>query len=284
MSYAVIMRLLTMLIVWLTLLVWVFNANRAGCLANAGVLALIAGMIFIAGNERSHLLRRALLEEAKQGEGRLLPLVYHGIPVTLRDAVGAVLLAVVLLASALTFAPQQWSVLFADLLLLTLLIPRLSRAMRGEVRAEYRYAMARQWAVWISLLLLWSEAVMSLALYPPADYTGMRWQEVVTYNLSVPDAACAPLQTAARVFVTGQAMAIWAVQNGTRFAHDPTQSIMLWVGYAALVGFTFLTALAYSRALIGVMGRPWEMWRRGGATDDTHGLAESAEARRLAQR
>jgi hypothetical protein len=88
----------------------------------------------------------------------------------------------------------------------------------------------------------------------------MRWQEVVTYNLAVPDAACGLIETATRTFVTGQAIAIWAVQNGARVAHDPTQSVMLWVGYTTLVAFTFLTALAYSRALIGVMGRPWELW------------------------
>jgi hypothetical protein len=50
------------------------------------------------------------------------------------------------------------------------------------------------------------------------------------------------------------------MQNGARVANDPTQSVMLWVGWGSLLGFTFLTALAYSRALIGVMGRPWEMW------------------------
>jgi hypothetical protein len=260
MSYAVIMRLLTMLIVWLALLVWALNANRAGCVASIAVLALLAGVIFVAGSERSLLLRRALFDAAAGSDARLFALLYNGVLITLRDALVAVALAVVLVGAALTFAPQQWSVLFADLLLLTLLIPRLARLAHSGIRSEYRYAMARQWAVWISLLLLWSEAVMSLVFYPPADYTGMRWQEVLTYNLTVPDAACAPVQTVAQVFATGQAIAVWALQNGARVANDPTQSVMLWVGYGSLVGFTFLTALAFSRALIGVMGRPWEMW------------------------
>jgi hypothetical protein len=273
MSYAVIMRLLTMLIVWLTLLVWVFNAYRAGCVGSAAVLALLAGVLFVAGSERSHLLRRALSTETARREGLLFRWFYNRVVITLRDLVVALLLGLVLLASALTFAPQQWSVLFADLLLLTLLIPRLARIAHDEIRAEYRYAMARQWAVWISLLLLWLEAVMMLAFYPPADYTGMRWQEVLSYNLTVPDAACGPIHAATQVFVTGQAMAIWAVQNGGRVANDPTQSIMLWVGYGALVGFTFLTAMAYSRALIGVMGRPWELWRRSTTTAKPAGLA-----------
>jgi hypothetical protein len=270
------MRLLTMLIVWLTLLVWAFNAHRAGCLASAAVLALLAGVLFVAGAERSHLLRRALFRETTSREGRLFRVFYNGLLITLRDLVVAVLLALVLIASALTFAPQQWSVLFADLLLLTLLIPRLARAARNEIRADYRYAMARQWAIWISLLLLWLEAMMMLAFYPPADYTGMRWQEVLTYNLTVPYAACDPVEAAAQVLVTGQAIAIWAMQNGGRVAKDPTQSVMLWVGGSALVGFTFLTALAYSRALIGVMGRPWELWRRGAAAADPAGPAAAA--------
>ena len=264
-SYAVVMRLLTMSIVWLMLLVWVFNASRAGCVVSVAVLALLGGVIFIAGSEQSHLLRRALLNETARHDGRVIPVLYNGLLLTLRDVIVAALLAVVLVASALTFAPQQWSVLFADLLLLALLIPRLARAMGNEVRAEYRFAVARQWAIWISLLLLWGEAVMTLAWYPPEDFTGMRWQEVVTYNLQVPDVACGWLHAVTKVLVTGQAIAMWAVQNGSRFANDPTQSVMLWVGYTSLIGFTFLTALAYSRALIGVMGRPWEMWRKAPA-------------------
>jgi hypothetical protein len=268
-SYAVIMRLLTMSIVWLTLVVWVLNAHRLGCILSVVVLALLGGVIFVAGSEQTHLLRRALLNETVRQDGRLFPVLYNGLLLTLRDVIVAVLLAVVLLASALTFAPQQWSVLFADLLLLALLIPRLARAMGKEVRPEYRFAVARQWAVWISLLLLWGEALMSLAWYPPADFTGMRWQEVVTYNLRVPEAACGLFQGVTEVFATGQAIAVWAMQNGARFANDPTQSVMLWVGYTALVGFTFVTALAYSRALIGVMGRPWEMWRRSPRDTET---------------
>ncbi|NBC14501.1 MAG: hypothetical protein GVY09_14410 [Gammaproteobacteria bacterium] len=261
-SYAIIMRLLTMSIVWLALLVWVLNAYRVGCVTGIAVLVLITAAVFVAGSERSHMHSRALFNETVRHDGRLLRLVYNGLLINLRDLAVAVLLGVVLVTSALTLAPRQWSLLFVDLLLLTLLIPRIARLLGSEVRPPFRYAMARQWAVWISLLLLWIEGMMSLLFYPPTDYTGMRWQEVVTYNLVVPDAACGIIETAATVFVSGQAIAIWAVQNGARVANDPTQSVMLWVGYATLVGFTFLTALAYSRALIGVMGRPWELWRK----------------------
>lgn len=262
-SYAIVMRLLTMSIVWLALLVWVLNAYRVGCVTSIAVLVLMAAAVFVTGSERSHMYRRALFNETAHHDGRLLRLGYNGLFINLRDLAVAVPLAVVLVTSALTFAPRQWSLLFADLLLMALLIPRIARLLGNDVRPPYRYAMARQWAVWISLVLLWIEGIMSLLFYPPVDYTGMRWQEVVTYNLVVPDAACGIIEAATTIFVSGQAIAIWAVQNGARVANDPTQSVMLWVGYTTLVGFTFLTALAYSRALIGVMGRPWELWGKG---------------------
>jgi hypothetical protein len=59
----------------------------------------------------------------------------------------------------------------------------------------------------------------------------------------------------------GQALAIWAAQNASRVSHDPTQSVMVWVGFSVMFGLTFLMALAISRAFVGVMARPWEMWR-----------------------
>jgi hypothetical protein len=149
--------------------------------------------------------------------------------------------------------------LFIDLLMLSLLIPRLTAVMGDHVRQRYRYAIARRWAMMLSILLLWGEAVVVLMFSPPEDYFGMRWQEVVTYGVAQPDVLCPLVQSASEVYTVGQALAIWAVQNAARVSNDPTQVIMVWVGYAVLVGFSWLVALAYSRALVGVMARPWEM-------------------------
>jgi hypothetical protein len=260
-NYAIVVRLLTMSIVWLLLLVWFLNAYRLPCNAALGFVAALGITLLFAGTEQAYLRRRALFNECLQAEGRLFHIFYNRLFMTLREIAFAGFLALLLLMGSLAFEPRQWSLLIADILLLSLVIPRLAIAMSNAVREEYRYAMARHWALWLSVVLLWGEAVMMLYLFPPEDYIGMRWQEVVTYGVSTPDVHCAWLASAAEMYRSAQALAMWAAQNASRVMHDRTQSVMVWVGFIVLFGLTFLTALAISRAFIGVMARPWEMWK-----------------------
>ena len=261
MTYAVLIRLLTMSTIWLTMLVWFLNAYRASCATGLALFTVLVLILLVAGTERSYFYRRALFNECQHRGGRLFHVFHNRILLTVREALYASVLALFLLVSTLLFEPRQWSLLFADLLLLTLLIPRLATAMGSEIRDEYRYALSRQWGMWISVAVLWSEAVLVLIFSPPENYFGMRWQEVVTYGVAEPDVYCPLLKSATSIYAVGQALAIWAVQNAARVINDPTQAVMVWVGLTTLFGFTFMVALAYSRALVGVMGRPWEMWR-----------------------
>ncbi len=260
-SYAIIVRLLTMSVVWLSLLIWFLNAYRAGCGIALAVLALFALVILAAGIEQSFLHRRAIFKECVAEQDTLFDVFYNRVVMMLYQTSVALFLGVMLLVGALTFEPRQWSLLFIDLLLLTLLIPRLAKGMGEQIRDEYRYAMARHWGMWFSVVLLWGEATMVLTLSPPENYLGQRWQEVVTYGVAQPDVLCPQVAGLANVFVVGQALAMWAVQNASRVFNDPTQAVMLWVGFFTLVSFSFLVAVAYSRALIGVMARPWAMWK-----------------------
>jgi hypothetical protein len=224
------------------------------------VFALLFGTMVVAGIERALFHRRTMFEECLSQEGKLFNMLYSRVLLTINAALAAAGLALVLMSGALMFEPRQWSLLFADLLLLTLLVPRLVNAIGEEVRPQYRYAVARQGALVVSLALLWAEAALVLIISPPHDFSGMRWQEVVSFEVANPDVRCGLLHAFAQVYAVGQALAIWAVQNLSRALNDPTQSVMLWVGFAALVGFPYLIALAYSRALIGVLGRPWVFW------------------------
>lgn len=285
MSYAVLLRLGTMSIVWLLLLVWFLNAYRMGCLLAFGAFALLFAALVIAGTERSLFHRRAMFEECLTQEGRLFSLLYSRVLLVIGAIISAAGLTLVLLSGALLFEPRQWSLLFADLLLLTLLIPRLVNAIGAEVRPQYRYAVARQGAMWVSLALLWGEAALVLAFTPPQDFSGMRWQEVVSYEVAPPDVLCPLMQALAEGYAVGQGLAIWSVQNAGRALNDPTQAVMVWVGFTALIGFPYLIALAYSRALIGVLGRPWQFWGAlagdfdGGAAElDGPADASAAEA------
>jgi len=223
---------------------------------------MLSSFMLLAGIEKSFLHRRALFNECLHDDDRLFDLFHNRILMTLRETTVAIVLGGLMMVGALIFEPRQWSLLFIDLLLLSLLIPRLVNAMSNQVRDEYRFAMARQWATWLSVLLLWGEAVMVLIISPPEYYVGMRWQEVVTYGVRQPDAACPLVAYAAQIYMVGLALAMWSVQNASRVLNDPTQAVMAWIGFLTLFGFTFAMALAFSRALVGVMGRPWEMWRR----------------------
>jgi hypothetical protein len=260
-TYAIVIRLLTMSIVWLSLLVWFLNAYRTSCGVALAVWGVLGIILLGAGTERAYFHRRALFNECVLRKGRLFPIFHNRILILLREAAYAALLALILLVSALVLEVRQWSLMIADILLMGLLIPRLSKALEAEMRDAHRFAVARQWAMWISVLLLWADAVMVLTMSPREDFVGMRWQEVVTYGVTVPDVQCALIGAVARIYVVGQALAIWAAQNASRVMHDPTQSVMVWVGFVTLFGFTFLAALAFSRALVGVLSRPWTMWR-----------------------
>jgi hypothetical protein len=258
-TYAPIVRLLTMSIVWLVLLIWQFNAYRTGCGAAIGFLSVLGLFLLAAGVEHALLRRRALVLQCLNDEDRPFDLFSSPVLMAIREGVAALVLAAVLLVSALTFEARQWSVLFIDLMMLSILIPRVTAVMGDHVRRRYRYAIARRWAMMLSVLLLWGEAVLVLMFSPPEDYFGMRWQEVVTYGVAQPDVLCPLVQSASEVYTVGQALAIWAVQNAARVSNDPTQVIMVWVGYGVLFGFSLVVAVAYSRALVGVMARPWEM-------------------------
>ncbi len=186
-SYAIVVRLLTMSVVWLSLLIWFLNAYRADCGTALAVLALLALVILVAGIEQSFLRRRAIFKECVIEQDRLFDFFYNRVVMVLYQTTLALFLGAMLLVGALTFEPRQWSLLFIDLLLLTLLIPRLAKGMGEQIRDEYRYAMARHWGMWFSVVLLWGEAIMVLTLSPPENYLGQRWQEVVTYGVTQPD-------------------------------------------------------------------------------------------------
>ncbi|ESQ16790.1 MAG TPA: hypothetical protein DDY14_03525 [Chromatiaceae bacterium] len=259
-NFAVIIRVLTMSIVWLVLLSWFLNAYRSGCGTALLVFAVISLFLLMAGFEAAFLRRRALYNEFVSDDDHVFDLFHNLILTGLRELIFGLILAMFLLIGVLVFEPRQWSLLFADLLVMTLLIPRFALSMSNRVREPYRFAMARQSAMWLSILLLWSEALMVLTLSPREHYIGMRWQEVVTYGVAQPDLSCPIVAQLANIFVVGQALAMWAVQNATRVMNDPTQAIMVWVGFFILFSFTFMVARAFSQALIGVMGRPWELW------------------------
>jgi hypothetical protein len=261
MTYQDIPRLLTMVIVWLLLLVWYLNAYRSNCLAILGLVVLFSLILFISGTEIALKKRRMFVNECLEPHALLARWFrrrYLLVAVQLLTSVG---LALFLLVSALSFAPRHWSLMFADVLLVSLLLPRFYGAFAGQLREEYRFVTARRWAMWVSTLFLWMESLIVLLFADGQSFVGLRWQEVITYGATEPDVLCAPVASIAAVITAVDALGIWAVQNLARSVHDLPQALMAAISLLVSIGLSFLLAYAYSRALIGVVGRPWTMWR-----------------------
>jgi hypothetical protein len=259
--YADIPRILTMSVVWLLLLVWSLNAHRFGCPVALGLVAALALILGIAGGEMSLIRRRVFIREYLEPGGYLYRAFGRRYLLIASEAFKSLFFAVFMIVSSIGFATSQWSVMFADVLVIGLLLPRFYGAFDGQVREEYRYAAARRLAMWVSVLLVWIESVISMFFSASENYTGLRWQEVIGYGASAPHVLCPPLADLVSIESSIRALGLWSTQNLARSINDLPQSLMASLGLLASVALAFLFAYAYSRALIGAVGRPWTAWR-----------------------
>lgn len=261
MTYSDLPRLVTMAAVWLLMLVWQFGAVHLDCPATLALLGVFTLLILFSGAETALARRRILLRECIDSGGRLHRVLRRRWVLLAGQVLKSAGLAVFLMVSVLAFTSRHWSLLFADVLLMGLLLPRLYLLFKDQVREDYRYAVARRWAVRVSTLLLWSEAMLVLLFTATQDYMGLRWQEVITYAGSAPEVRCAALQDLGVLTAAVEALGIWSVENLARNLQDPPQALMASVSLLAAAGFALILAYAYSRALIGAVARPWTMWR-----------------------
>ena len=261
MRYADIPRILTMAFVWLLLLLWSLNAYRLGCVAGVGFSATLALILGISGGEMSLIRRRIFVREYLEPGGFLIGAFSRRYLLIAAEAFKSWIFAVFLMVSSIGFSSSQWSLMFADVLLLGLLLPRFYSAFKGQVREEYRYAAARRFAMWVSVLLLWVESLIPIFFSANENFTGLRWQEVIGYGASAPDVLCRPMADLVSIESSIRALGLWSAQNLTRSLNDLPQALMASLGLLASVALAFLFAYAYSRALIGAVGRPWTAWR-----------------------
>lgn len=261
MTYKDIPRLLTMTIVWLLLFAWHLNAHRLDCSLALALIGLFTLVLLLSGTEIAYARRRAFLSEHLEPGGFLFRALRRKIALTAAEALKSAALALILVVGALTLAARQWSLMFAAVLFLGLLLPRLHGVLVGQVREEYLYATARRWAMWVSTSLLLLESVFVLFFSATENFVGLRWQEVITTGAAQPDALCDAIASLARVTSAIGALGIWSVQNLGRSMNDLPQALMAAMGMVASITLSFLIAYAYSRALVGVVSRPWTMWR-----------------------
>jgi hypothetical protein len=254
--------MLTMALVWLVLLAWYFLAGRSGCLAVVGMVVLFTAVLLMAAAEMALARRQTFRDACLEPGGGLARLLGRPYLLIARKAAQSLLLALFLVASALTLVPRQWSLMFALVLLCGLLLPRFYGVFAGQIRERYRYATARRWTLWSSVLLLWLEALIVLFFISGGEnFMGLRWQEVIVHGARAPEIQCALVARIAGWVSAVDALGFWSAQNLGRSLSDLPQALVAGLGLLAAIGLSFLRAYCFGLALVGVVARPWALWR-----------------------
>jgi len=262
-TYSDIPRLLTMALVWLVLLTWHFLAGRSGCLTFLGLVALFTVVLTLSATEIALAKRQAFIDACLEPSGSLDRLLRRRHMLIALETAKSLGLAFFLVVSALIYAPRQWSLMFAMVLLSGLLLPRFYGAFAGQVRERYRYAAARRWTLWSTLVLLWIESLIVLFFSTGENYMGLRWQEVIGHGAREPDIQCTLVAQAAAVLSAMDTLGFWSAQNLHRSLADLPQAVAAGLGLVAAVCLDFLRAYVFALALIGAVARPWELWKAG---------------------
>lgn len=263
-TYSDIPRLLTMILVWLLLLAWFFLAGRSGCLAVVGLVALFTGVILMSASEIALARRQSFLGACLEPGATLGRLLRHPYLLLALQVAKSLLLATLLVSSALSLVPRQWSLMFAAVLLAGLLLPRFYSAFAGQLRERYRYAAARRWTLWCTVALLWFEALIVLLFSSGESFMGLRWQEVIVHGAREPQVQCALIAQVAAVLSAVDSLGFWSAQNLQRSLTDLPQALVAGFGLLAAMALAFLRAYCFGLALIGAVARPWTLWRAEG--------------------
>ncbi len=256
-------RLSSMLMVWLVLLAWHVAGPHIGLLGNALFVLVITVPMILSGAEiafyRRYAFCREYLEPDNNWLHRLLGLEWL---VLVLEALKALALSMLLMLGTLTLDMLGWTLLLAVVLVLALLMPRLPGLLHGVVRSPYLYAMARRWAIWVSTTLLWLEAILIL-LSTGDDFRGLSWWQVVDYAIRPvgPDCTSDLICTLSRFDLGIDIVAGWSVHVLLKPMTVVADSIAAALALCCILALWLLIALAYSRALMGMMARPLALRR-----------------------
>jgi hypothetical protein len=235
-------------------------SGALGCAGAAVVVALLAGAVTLGGLEAAAQRRRAFVGQILAPGGRLWRLLRPGAVMALGQGVAGLGLAL-LLVVAVARGGGLPLLLLADVLLMALLVAGLRRLLAGEVQAPHRHALARRWAARLNTLMLWVAASGWLLAAPHPRWAGMSWEAVVAEAAAGVSTGCAALGVLARGAAAGEALALWAAQEVLTGLRDPVRALLAWLAFLGAFGASWILAWAWSRALVGVLARPWELWR-----------------------
>lgn len=166
----------------------------------------------------------------------------------------ALVWAALLLALAGLLGPEQWAVLAADVLLLSLVVGPVQRRVARQVQAGHVGAFSRRWPLWafnLTFLTLAFAAVDFFVVGAP-DTRGMAWEDVAgqAFGQHGADAACAPAGWLVGGLAAVERLAWHASQLVIPSLSDRAARLGAWAFVLAHAG---LVAYLFTRLQLGVV-------------------------------
>lgn len=249
-------HLSAMFSVWAGLLGWWLLSDRMGCAGSALFLVPFWALVTLSGSEIPLLRRFSFVRHYLRPAGRLAWWLKRRLWLWVWQGAKGLVLALILLVSALSFDGVQWLALCGDVFLLATLLFLADWLLEGELNPTWGGALIRHWVHRLNTLLLWLALVGVTFFTPHEDYRGMAWEEAAEFSALEVKVGCDALAVLARISAVGGTLQWWAAQNLFGGLGDPGKVMLAWTLFVVAFGVSFLVAWSYSRALIGVMARP----------------------------
>ena len=198
--------------------------------------------------------RRAVLSGVAVEEGWVRRWFWAGRLAQVLQVFVALVLAVLLLALAVLLEPEDWAVLAANVLLLSLIVGPVQRRVANQVQAGHVGAFARRWPLWAFNLVFLTLAFAAVDFFVVGapDTRGTAWQDVAeqAFAQSGLGATCAPVGWLVGGFAAVEGLAWHASQLVIPSLPDPSSKLVAWAFVLLHAG---LVAYLFTRLQLGVV-------------------------------
>lgn len=206
--------------------------NHIACWGLFALAALLAWPIWIDRSEVTLFERRMVLEHLTRADSGLRRWLWAGTLTRLRQVLVSLVLAVLLLALAARLEAAHWAVLAADVLVLSLLVEPVRRALGGQVQHRRLGLIARRWpllGINLTLLTLVFAAIDFFVTGMP-DSRGLPWHQVAesAFRAEGLAALCAPVGWALGGLAAAEALGRHAAQIAIPSLPDVALRIAAW--------------------------------------------------------
>ncbi|MCB1858153.1 MAG: hypothetical protein KDI63_07770 [Gammaproteobacteria bacterium] len=257
--FSVALDLPGMLSVSLILFAWQQFSAQLGCLASLLFIVPVWGAISLSLCEGALLRRRVFVNQYLEPGSLLARWLSRGLILLLWQGVKGMVLTIALFIALLTANQALWVLLLADIPVVLILTGVLTRVLHTQIKSQVLQPLVRVWVQPINSLLLWLLSVCLMLLSEREDFGAIAWSDAVGYSASQVAAQCDFFQVLGRAAAVWDTSAWWAAQHLMAGVEKPWLALVGWLSFLSMFAASLVTAWAFSRALLGVISKPWRI-------------------------